>query len=567
MPKKVEMAQEYTVNIPSAYFNPSFLPYLNKIYNYEVYWGGRGSGKSRFIAQKLVMQLSTMSGRNLVAMRKQATDCRNSCFAIIYKTIHKFKLQDMWDIRENPDMRMFNKVTRSEIIFTGMDKAENIKSLEFKEGNATDLWYEEFTEQEVEEEVSTLDNSIRDYDIKCRLIVSFNPPLSTYWIMGWLFNKFKTKTPEITKTGTIKTDVDGVIVEQDFLISHSTYRDNKWNYKIKSNGDADYTRPGQYAAKLEQLKYDDPYKYRTDCLGLPGTAGISVFDANRVCERMAWLENWYVANPPRQVQFSYDLDNNNQPIPSTIKPYNSGVGETLIYFEPNPKHPYVVSIDTAGEGIDPYVAEVMDNVTDDVVAVFRSPNLADECMIQIYGLLMMYNEPLVAPEVNFSDYPILKLREWGYSNFYQREKPVTNRSQGLEKSYGFRTTSGNRQSIIDNLISWTKPNMDKIYDLGILSEMLTFTRQNKKNKSLFMGAESGAHDDRIIALAILLKAKEQQTGEEVAEMKHIEGYWTKGELEAALYKGRVDEDAVREYMLSAEHFQKNNLRRKSRYAR
>jgi phage terminase large subunit len=238
-----------------------------------------------------------------------------------------------------------------------------------------------------------------------------------------------------------------------------------------------------------------------------------------------------------------------------------------VYVAPNVKHPYVAAMDTAGEGIDYYAMHVFDNITDEQVAVFHSLKLADECLIQVYGLLKMYNDALIAPEVNFSEYPLLKFKEWGYTNIYQREKPATSKKDGYEKSYGFRTTSGNRQSIIDNLIDWSKTNINKINDIDTLNEMLSFTRQVKKNKGIFMGAESGTHDDLVIALAILLKAKEQQVCEEVAEMKHIEGYWTKGELEAALYKGRVDEDAVREYMLSAEHFQKNNLRRRSRYAR
>lgn len=567
MPKSVKMAPEYNINIPEQYFNPAFFPYLFLIYNYEIYWGGRGSGKSRFIAQKLVLQLSTTVGRNLIVMRKQATDCRNSCFAVIYKIIQSFKLQDMWDIRENPDMRMYNKVTHSEIIFTGMDKAENVKSLEFKEGNATDLWYEELTEQLIEDDITTLDNTIRDYDAKCRMIFSFNPPLNTFWIMGWLKNRLKCLHPEKTSTSIIEIDVNGVMVTMDCLIHHSTYRDNKWNFKIKANGEADYSKPGQYAAKLENLKFEDPYRYRTDCLGLPGTAGQSVFNANKVSDRIRALEDIYKNNPPDKINFAYDLDELDRPIMETVRSYYSDIGETKIYKEPNPKHPYVASIDPANEGEDYYAMHVFDNVTDEQVAVFHSQELGADCVLQCYGLLKMYYDPLVAPEANMGEFLIAKLKEWGYDNIYRRESPKDDYHDTLESKLGLRMSAGNRQFLIDNTIEWCKTNLNKINDLETLYEMITFTKQAKKNKGIFMGAEAGSHDDLVIALAILLKAKEQQSCEEQAEMKTIEGYWTMGELQVAIRQGRISEDTMREYLDRQKPRQGNTLRRKSRYAR
>jgi phage terminase large subunit len=279
------------------------------------------------------------------------------------------------------------------------------------------------------------------------------------------------------------------------------------------------------------------------------------------------LQKLHEANPPVLYDFSYNTDKQGLPIPETIKGFPSMIGEVIIYKMPNPKHPYVASFDTAGEGDDFYFMQVMDNITDEQVATFQSQKLADECIITIFGVLKMYNDAVVAPEVNFSEYPVMKLKEWGYTNIYQRESPKDDIHDTLERKLGFRTTSGNRQAILDNLIEWTKTNLDKIYDLETLTQMLTFTRQSRKNKGIFMGAEAGAHDDAVMALAILLKAKEQQSCEEQAEVKKIEGYWTRVELEAAVIKGRVDEYAAKEYILeNKDRFQRDN-RRRSRYAR
>jgi len=189
-------------------------------------------------------------------------------------------------------------------------------------------------------------------------------------------------------------------------------------------------------------------------------------------------------------------------------------------------------------------------------------------MLQIYGLITWYNNALIAPEVNFSDYPILKLKEWDYTNIYRRESPKDDYHDTLEPKLGFRMSSGNRQSVIDNCIEWCKTNLNKIYDMETLNEMISFTRQSKKNKGIFMGAEAGAHDDLIIGLCILLKAKEQQSCEEQAEMKTIDGYWTKGELQVALRKGKISEDTMNDYISRQKPRPSERLHhRRSRYAR
>jgi phage terminase large subunit len=488
----------------------------------------------------------------------------------MYKTIYQFHLDAVWEIRENPDMRMINTVTGSEIIFTGMDKAENVKSLEFKVGHATDLWYEELTEEKVEDNLITLDNSIRAYGMKCRLILTFNPPLNTFWIFHWLESqlgyRFNGDTSPVVKV----LDEFGT----DCLIHHSTYKDNKWNFKLLPSGEADYSKPGQYAAKLERLRHANPYKYRVDCLGFPGTAGESVFNANKVSLRISELVDRYSSSPPILIQFSYELDDNDQPIAESISANQSSIGETTVYIEPNIKHPYVAALDTAGEGADFYAMHVFDNITDEQAAVFHSNRPANECMIQVYGLLRMYNNALVAPEVNFSEYPIQKLKEWGYSEIYQRDKPLDERHDGLEQKLGFRTTVGNRQSMIDNLIEWSATNLDKINDLETLEEMLAFTKQVKNStfggvtkQRTIMAAEAGAHDDLIMSLAILLKARVQQKSYEVAEITKVEGYWTRGELNLAVAAGRVDEEAAKEYMqIHKDRFKKAKIAR-SRYAR
>lgn len=533
MTKQNALAQEYKINIDPSVFNEAFLPILDKIYNYVVLFGGAGSGKSTFTGQMLTLQTTTLEGRNVICMRKQATDCRDSCFAEIYNAIHQFGLQDIWQIRENPDMRMVNRINRNEIVFTGMDKVENIKSIKFKNGNATDFWYEEPTEETDVGVLRELDRRLRARGKKCRIILTFNPIYRTHFLYDYIYKELQ---------GT------------DCFILQTTYKDNKFLDE-------------EYKAKLERFRYTDPYSYKVYALGEWGTTGQTVFNANKVSDRLQKLMEIQQNKPVMRMEFAFEQDDKGNTLWDQPRSFHNPDGETLVYVLPDPRHPYVAAFDTAGEGSDYYACHVMDNITDEQVAVFHSPRNPDVCMPQILGLLRMYNNALVAPEVNFDSYPVEKLKEWHYTNIYQRESPKDDYAEGYAPKLGFRTTGANRQAILSNLVEWSNDHMDCINDVETLNEMLTFTRQAKKNKGIFWSAEAGAHDDLIMALAILLQAKEQQTTEQVAEIKKVEGYWTKGELNLAVQDNRMDEQAARDYMDRHRERFYGNTRRRSRYAR
>ena len=533
---------ESNIDIDKNLFNPVYLPYLHKIYNYEVYYGGAASGKSTFVGQKLAIQMTIFPGRNCVVLRKQKKDCVKSCWGEIYNSLKKFGLKKYWIIQRNPEHVMTNRINGNVILFEGLDDVEDIKSIKFTnevedspgDSNITDIWYEEVNAEDHEDNIDQLDVRLRDPVLKNRLILSFNPVSRAHFLYNLV---------------TVNYKMDGV----DALILKTTYKDNKWCKQ-------------ETIDKYERYKYTNQYMYQVYTLGNWGTMGQTVFDSNKVSERISALEIKYKKNPPRKVTFSYQLDEHEQPIMSSVRCMSSPIGETTIYIEPNPKRPYVAAVDTAGDGDDEYAVDIVDNITDEQVATFSSKKNSPECMPQVYGLLKMYNDAIVAPEFNFSEYPVQKLKEWDYINIYQRERPKTDRSSGYVQKLGFLTTSGNRKSILDNFIEWAMTNINKINDIKMLSQMLVFTYQMKNNKG-FMGAEPGEHDDFVMARAILLQAQEQQVCEEIPEMKKIEGYWTKGELNLALQQGRVDKETVDEYILEHEYRFTSKERKVSKYAR
>ena len=76
----------------------------------------------------------------------------------------------------------------------------------------------------------------------------------------------------------------------------------------------------------------------------------------------------------------------------------------------------------------------------------------------------------------------------------------------MDKSYGFRTTTLTRPIILGNLKRIVLEDIDKINDKDTLSEQLTFVRNEDGKEE----AQSGYHDDLVMALAIAYYIREQQ---------------------------------------------------------
>ena len=142
------LSETYKIDIDKRFFNKVYLPYLNEIHRFEIYLGSAGSGKSAWVAQKLSIHLSTMPGRNLLCLRKQAKDCRDSVFNEMRLAMRQLNLLDLWKVSTHPEPRMVNRVNGNTIMFSGLDDPENLKSIKFENGNLCDTWVEEATEIE-----------------------------------------------------------------------------------------------------------------------------------------------------------------------------------------------------------------------------------------------------------------------------------------------------------------------------------------------------------------------------------------------------------------------------------
>ena len=447
------------IKISKKVFNPVYLPYLDNEDRYLVFYGGGSSGKSYFIGERAIKKQITPKKCNLLVVRQTADTNRRSTFPLLKQVISSWGLSEYFKINES-DMRIVCKLTGNEIAFAGLDDVEKIKSITFSNGELTDIWVEEATECQ-EADINQLKVRLRGGKSKKQMILSFNPINIQHWIK--------------------KHFIDSGLA----TVCFSTYKDNKF----LSDDDR---------KALEDLKYTDEYTYDVYCLGKWGIVGKTVFDARAIQNRLETLQK-----PLKTGYFEYKYDGLQI---TDIQWVNDREGYIKLYQVPNvPEHTeYCIGGDTAGEGSDFFVGDVLDAKTGQQVAHLKHQFDADQYTRQMYCLGKYYKDALIGIEANFDSYPIMELQRLGYPKQYVRTAQDTYTGK-TEKRFGFKTTSLTRPTIISRLIEIVREHCDMINSKDTLEELLTIIR-NERGR---IEAPQGGHDDQMMSLAIAHHIREQ----------------------------------------------------------
>ena len=444
------------IKISKKVFNDVYLPFLENDDRYLVFYGGGSSGKSYFIGERTIYRQITPRRCNLLVVRQTADTNRRSTFPLLKQVIRNWNLGEHFKINES-DMRIKCLLTGNEIAFAGLDDVEKIKSITFENGELTDIWIEEATECQ-EADINQLKVRLRGGKSKKQMVLSFNPINIQHWIKGHF--------------------IDSGLA----TVCFSTYKDNKF-----------LTDDDRKA--LEDLKHTDEYTYNVYCLGQWGILGKTVFDARAIQSRLEAIQK-----PIKTGYFIYDYDGLNI---TNIKWVNDKGGYIKLYDVPRLTE-YCIGGDTAGEGSDYFVADVLDAKTGIQVAKLRHQFDADQYTKQMYCLGRYYKDALIGIEANFDSFPIRELQRLGYPKQYTREAQDTYTGK-TEKRYGFKTTSLTRPTIISKLIEIVREHCDTINDKETLEELLTIVR-NERGR---IEAPQGGHDDQMMSLAIAHEIRDQ----------------------------------------------------------
>ena len=129
---------------------------------------------------------------------------------------------------------------------------------------------------------------------------------------------------------------------------------------------------------------------------------------------------------------------------------------------------------------------------------------------------MYYNEALIGVETNYSTYPEMCLEDLGYKRLYVRQR-YDDYTGKLVPAFGFDTNSSTRPVIVDGLKDVADRCPHLLNDYETLGEMLTFVY----DKNWKPQAETGEHDDLVMALAIAPGIRGQQ--EPAARARAVQG--------------------------------------------
>lgn len=174
-----------------------------------------------------------------------------------------------------------------------------------------------------------------------------------------------------------------------------------------------------------------------------------------------------------------------------------------IFKHPIPGREYAIGGDVA-EGLvngDFSVAEVVDTQTMETVARWRG-HIDPDKFGEILGALgSYYNYALIGVEVNNHGLTtIQKLRDTFYTNLYKRDKANSYDADFEEptSNLGWKTDVRTKRLMIDDLITLVREGINDDKDIVFVNEAFAFVRDDRGR----MGAETGEHDDTVMAKAI-----------------------------------------------------------------
>jgi phage terminase large subunit len=167
--------------------NICYRKYLENESRYFILYGGAGSGKSYFAAQKILFRMLYENHHKILLIRKVAKTIRNSQFSLLKTLISDSNLSSSFRFRES-DLSITNKLNSNTIISVGVDDREKLKSIH----GITSIWIEEATELSKKDFVQIdlrLRNRTSNYK---QIIMTFNPVDANHWLHNTHLNNSET---------------------------------------------------------------------------------------------------------------------------------------------------------------------------------------------------------------------------------------------------------------------------------------------------------------------------------------------------------------------------------------
>lgn len=219
------------LNIKPSVFLPVYQPYVEDYENrYNVYFGGRGSGKTIFVLSKLLIK-GLKEKRTILLMRKYGTTLKFSVWKELKEAVSRFKLNQWFQFYET-DYTAVCKLNGTTFKCLGLDESEKIKGF----SEISDVLLEEATEFTAED-FELIDGTVRSiiYTLPLQIYLLFNPVSK----VNWVYKYFGFDT--------------GIVPPNTFILK-TTYLDNPF-------------LSADYIARMENMKRTNPNRWKIEALG------------------------------------------------------------------------------------------------------------------------------------------------------------------------------------------------------------------------------------------------------------------------------------------------------------
>lgn len=243
------------VDIPKKAFLPCYHHLLNSTADINFLWGGRDSGKSHFIAQRLIAKCLGADYFRCILIKKAANTIKDSQWQTIKDIVNEWGLNELFQFIENP--LQIKCANGNRFLARGCDDIANIKSVK----DPSDVWFEEGNQLTLTDFITVV-TTLRTNKADIQQWFSFNPEAPGDYEDFWLYKNFFENRDSYNFTDKWRIEVNGHDpVEVTFTSTHTTYHDNK------------YVKPVRIAF-LEQLAILDPHYYTVFTEGLWGNVKV-----------------------------------------------------------------------------------------------------------------------------------------------------------------------------------------------------------------------------------------------------------------------------------------------------
>lgn len=212
------------IEIDEEVFLPKYRPLVEtaSLFDIDFLYGGRDSGKSRHIAQQLIIDCLQSEYFRCVLIRKVKDTIKGSQWQLIKDVCEQWGFPHLFKFTTSPlEIKCING---NGFIARGCDEPGKIKSI----ANPSHAWIEEGNQLEKDDFTIIMSSLRSDYG-KVKTWFSFNPECEGNYTDFWLYQDWFEHTTALSfehvKTYTLP---DGKEVNYNYRATHSTYLDNPY---------------------------------------------------------------------------------------------------------------------------------------------------------------------------------------------------------------------------------------------------------------------------------------------------------------------------------------------------